>query len=809
VEKLSRAIIKYLQTLLFMLFCFNNILAQQFVVKGKIINKTSGVPLSFANIRVKGTMLGTSANSSGDYQIKLKPGTYKLIASYIGYKSDTVKVDINKNITVNFKLVRISIKLPEVTVQPGINPAVEIIRKAILSKHKRDSLLNSYTFEAYTKGIIKTTKDFNVSNSSVGISIGRDTSKLKVTGIIENESRGYFKKPNYYKDEIIARRQTVNTPSTINVVTGGRLIQNFYNDDLRFFNNPIPGPIADNALNYYYYIVEDTLYQDNLKVYQLYFAPLDASDPGFYGRIYIADSLFALMKVDVNLNDAANPGRIFNRIHIFQQFLPYKNNIYMPIDYRVSIEGNYLGLAKFGFGLNSILYDYKINPKIDDDFFDMAIVTVLPGADSRDSLYWKNTQTLPYTKQELEAYKRIDSLERKPKSFGDKFSFLSSRVSLSKNVFFTGPLSLYSFNKVEGHRINLGFYTKDLFNRRLDTKTLVAYGFSDKKIKYKLYAKYLLGNYRTSSVDINIFNKVKVLFGSSDNYNRLTSTILSLVSKYDFRDYYYRKGFEINVASEVLPFLKLGFGFSSRTDKSAENNSDFSFFYRNREYRQNKPIYKTKINAINLGFKLDFRKYIENGYARKRISSGSYAVASGGITISNKGLLKSGLDFTKYSLNIYGFLRTFKSASLSFDINGTYSNGTIPFQMFYAFPGNISGSGKSYSFRTLRFGEVYGDQAAAFFINHNFNDELFKMLKIPVLKNAQLRLSTYINIAWLDISNNSQSILLTGFKTFRHPFLEAGFSIGHILFPITFEFTWKLNYRGTNNFVFGVNTFAL
>ena len=92
------------------------------------------------------------------------------------------------------------------------------------------------------------------------------------------------------------------------------------------------------------------------------------------------------MKVDVNLNDAANPGRIFNRIHIFQQFLPYGKNIYMPIDYRISIEGNYLGLAKFGFGLNSILYNYKINPKINDSFFDMAIVTVMPGADKRFSL---------------------------------------------------------------------------------------------------------------------------------------------------------------------------------------------------------------------------------------------------------------------------------------------------------------------------------------------------------------------------------------------------------------------------------------
>jgi hypothetical protein len=46
-------------------------------------------------------------------------------------------------------------------------------------------------------------------------------------------------------------------------------------------------------------------------------------------------------------------------------------------------------------------------------------------------------------------------------------------------------------------------------------------------------------------------------------------------------------------------------------------------------------------------------------------------------------------------------------------------------------------------------------------------------------------------------------------KNYLLPFYETGFSIGHVLVPIQFEFAWKLNYLNGNNFRIGVNTPAL
>lgn len=802
-----------MKTFLTILFIsFNFISGQSFTVKGKVTDAQTGRPLSFSNMILAGTSKGTSSNIEGEYQIKLEKGRYYFAASYIGFKTDTVEINVNQNLELNFKLRKVSINLPEVTVLPKENPALEIIKRAIEAKHKRYEKLNTYSFTAYTKGLIKTTKDISTSGNSASIDIGeKDTAALKITGLLENQSNGYYKKPNNYKEKIIAQKQSSNFSSSINLLTGGRIVQSFYRDDIQFFDTPLLSPLADGALDYYYYYIEDTVAQDNQNIFQIYFTPDDESDPGFYGRMFIADGSFALLKIDVKLNDAANPGGIFTNVNVFQQFVVYQDNIYMPIDYRLFVEGNFLGIAKFGFEINSIMYDYEINKNINDEIFDKAILTVNSDADKKDSLYWKGVQTIPNTKEEFAAYKRIDSLEAIPRNFWDEFSFLSGNVRINENFSVTGPIGLYSFNRVEGHRLNFGFAIGNFESKRFDLNADFGYGFSDKKFKGEIEIHYYLGDYRTHRIYFSTYNKITGLFDESIKYNDLTSTLFSLISKYDFRDYYYTKGFEFDFKSEVTQILELGVGFVTRTDNSAFVNTDFSFFNKDKHYRANKQIYETKMNAVKGSFSLDFRNFIEDGYFRRRISrDDAFPTINGEILLSDKSSLKSSLDFKIYKINAEGELRTFGFSKLSYEFNAVTSEGKIPYQMLYALPGNIESSGKNLSFRTLRIGEVFGDKVFTFGAEQNWGDWFFRFLHIPIIKDMQLQLGTHFNMALNEISGNSKSILpVTNYKVFKHPFYEAGFSIGHVLFPLKLEFTWKLNYRGENNFVFGINTFAL
>ncbi|MFH0736361.1 MAG: DUF5686 family protein [bacterium] len=807
--------------ILFLLIISVNIsFAQYYSLKGKIRDKNSGDGLIYANIRAAESLVGTSTNAEGYFELKLLPGKYTLISSFIGYISDTVTVSIANNESIDISLTPVPIKLPEVTVVPGLNPAIRIIKNAIEFKNQRTEKLNSYTFTAYTKGAIRTNQNMSAGNNSLSIGLGgsddsdsvnsSDSSKLQINGILENQSKGYYKKPNNYKEEIIARKQSANFPSSVNLLTGGRLVQNFYTEDIQFFDRPLPSPLSNSALDYYYFYIADSLAMDNEKVYKIFFEPEEEFYPGFTGFIYILDSTFALLKVDVSLNKAANIAGIFTKINIFQQYLPYENDIYMPIDYRLFIEANILGLAKFGFDLNSIMYNYSINKEISDDFFDMAVLTVMPEADKKDSLYWQNVQTIPNTIEEITAYKKIDSINAIPVTFWDNFSFLSTMIGFNDNFSISGPLSIYGFNVVEGHSVNMGLFAYDLLDKRFNGSINMGYGFSDKRVKTDFRSEYFMGKYRTHKFELSIYNKNEILFSETDDYNNLTSTITSLFGKYDFRNYFGRKGFKTSFSSLVFPVLTLGLGYFNNTDISLSNKTDFSFFNKEKKFADNKSIFDTRINALTAMFQFDFRNYIEDGlYIRRVNRTNFYTVIDGDITFSNSKTLKSNVNFNIYKLNMYGRLNTFKSAQLFFNVTGVTSSGNVPIQYLYALPGNLEGSGKDFSFRSLGVGEVYGDRVLTVGLEHSFKDELFKMAHIPYFKNSDLNLSAYINAAWLDIRSNKQMFMIKEPTKFISPFYEAGFSIGHPLFPLTFEFTWKLNYKGVNNFTFGINTVLL
>lgn len=806
---------KYITTIVLFILLQLTLYGQGYTITGTITDRENKRPLSFANIKVDSSNTGTSANVDGTYVLKLKKGNYKLIASYIGYKSDTVYLSVNMNIPINFKLLRTSIKLDEVTVLPTENPALEIIRRAIKTKNIRNKKLNSYEFNAYTKGIIKTTSDISASSNGVGTGLSiKDTAALKITGIIENESKGYFNKPDRYKEEITAQKQSANFPSSINLLTGGRIIQNFYSDDIEFFGRPILSPIADDALDFYYYKILDTIAYNNIPVFKIHFEPYDKSDPGFYGTLFITDSAFNLIKVDVNLNDAANPGGIFDRVNIIQQYLAYDENIYMPIDYRLFVKGNVLGMAKFGFEVNSVLYDYKINNKIDDDFFDMVVLKVMPEADKKDSTFWKLNQKIPNTLEEIEAYKRIDSVEAVPRTFWNRLSWFSTRTWISDDFYTNGTLNLYHYNKVEGSALNIGLYYNDSYNKRFSTFLETDYGFSDKKFKWDFNGEYLLGEYRTTKVSLNVYDRLDILFKESDEYGKLISTLTSLFGHYDFRNYFYSKGVDFKLSGAVFPILDLGVGFTNRTDKNAEVNTEYSFFAKNEMFSPNTVIYEGKVVAVSGTFKFDFRKFIEDGYFRRRTSLGkSYFTLDGEAVISNKSKMTSNLDFQVYKLNFWTHINSFRSTSLEIYAKGIYSNGAIPYQLMTALPGNITALGKDFTFRTIGIANYVGDRAYTITSQYRFNDEIFKMLKIPFIKDARLRLDVHFNIAWLSVSEDSKTLNTNSYNSkfpeFIKPLFEAGFGIGHILIPMKLEFTWRLNHREENSFVIAINSVAL
>lgn len=88
---------KYVFTfLLLFFFVYQTITAQGTgSIRGSVIEKETGEPLTGANVIIQGTSLGAATDLDGQYIIRsIPPGSYSLVVSYIGYNAVSIEINV-------------------------------------------------------------------------------------------------------------------------------------------------------------------------------------------------------------------------------------------------------------------------------------------------------------------------------------------------------------------------------------------------------------------------------------------------------------------------------------------------------------------------------------------------------------------------------------------------------------------------------------------------------------------------------------------------------------------------------------------
>ena len=139
--------------LLFILVFFE-INAQIITIEGMLKEEGSDEPIVFAHVVIKGLNIGTTTDTSGYFNLKVKEDKIidnVLIFSSVGYNS--VEFPFPKNgdrfevfLTPNF------IALSAVEIRPGENPAWDILRKVIENKEKNNpENIDNFSCRKYSK----------------------------------------------------------------------------------------------------------------------------------------------------------------------------------------------------------------------------------------------------------------------------------------------------------------------------------------------------------------------------------------------------------------------------------------------------------------------------------------------------------------------------------------------------------------------------------------------------------------------------------------------------------------------------------
>ncbi len=113
------------------------LLAQSMTIEGIVKDKKTQKNLIGANVFIVGTSIGASTNTEGKYLLKnVKPGSYKVKASYIGYQAVEVDIDVTptENMTQDFELSYVSLQGEAIEVTAQARGQIDAINEQIKAK---------------------------------------------------------------------------------------------------------------------------------------------------------------------------------------------------------------------------------------------------------------------------------------------------------------------------------------------------------------------------------------------------------------------------------------------------------------------------------------------------------------------------------------------------------------------------------------------------------------------------------------------------------------------------------------------------
>lgn len=774
--------------------------SQDYRVSGKLIDAKTNKPLSFGTIKLLNSNYSTTANNNGEFILHLNNGNHQLTASYIGYFSETVDVTVNdKDEERNIYLQPSEILTEEIQVF-GEDPAYEIIRKAVKYKKEFKTKLNEYDYNAFTKYVIRSNMNSSFQNNTFYDS---STGKMEygIFGLLESETKGFVKKPDIEKQIVISKKESANISRGFAIP----FIVNFYDEDIDFDEIKIPTPLSDNTFDEYEFKLKGINYIDSMKIYKIQVINQSENVPQFKGLIYILDSTFSLMKVNLSTNNAANM-RGIDMLNFNQKFTEFKdksNSIFwLPTDVEIFAEGSFAGLFKFKGEVFTIVSNYNINQSAPSGTFDEFIVKVMPDAE-KDSLYWKNNQRIKNTDEELTAYSKIKKTSEE-KSSSISISPFGLRIGkyISSN-----SIDYYNFNRVEGSslRFNLN-YSKDF--GRYNAYGFYGYGFSDKKLKYELSGSMSLLKDRSLQLKAGIFNRLRTLSSLPTAFDDAYNIYESFINKNDRYDYFYSSGLNFSISKKIIPQFSLGINYFEALRKSAKNNSNFSILKKSGDYRINPRINDDFNRTIGTFIRIDPNEYKAIDWGDGDISRfgiTSFPVIDFSYTNSSKKLLST-FDFRTYSARLSGRNYVNRFIRVTYQLGGFLLNGEVPYQNL-AYLRTFEDGSNPMIFEAAKYQQFLGDK----FYYFNFENDFGKLFwgNIPFLK--ELDLIAVFNIGRTEISDKNR--MLSSFNTYESTdgyYTEAGFRIRNILSLINLNFTWRLTNRrpGENfNFYFSLTGF--
>ena len=249
-----------------------------------------GKPVPYTSIYIPALAEGAMANIEGNFSISLNCKRYKLMVQSMGYKSQTLEVDLQDYQDLEIVLQRATYRLNEVVVDPNSeDPAYNIIRKATAMAQYYKKQINAYEATLYLRNF------FDVANLpwiAKKFAEEDELAELKAGDIEETVVEYSYRRPNQVREKIIARK----TGRLDTFKSGSSYI------NLSFYNlggAQMINPLSRGAFTVYKFEYQSTGFEGAQKVHKIKIIPRRKGNDLMEGTIFINDGIWNINKVDV------------------------------------------------------------------------------------------------------------------------------------------------------------------------------------------------------------------------------------------------------------------------------------------------------------------------------------------------------------------------------------------------------------------------------------------------------------------------------------------------------------------------------
>ncbi len=783
-------------------------------VRGVVTDAATGKPIPMTSIMFKGTQTGVSTDKNGVYSLETREKVSQIEVSSLSYETQVLPVSHGVFNTIDVKLSPTVTKMETIKVTPGKNPAHAILDSVMAYKYRNDpARKDSYQYTTYTKMDLSLANKEKFRNKKLQKNFGfvfehLDTSA--VTGrvylpvmITESTSDYYYRKRPQLEREIIkASRISGIEDYNFAQFTGALHVDiNIYDNYINLFGVNVPSPLCEHGRAFYEYTLMDRFDMNGRPTYLIYFEPKNLGSPVFEGEINIDAADWALrsakMKLakDINVNWLRSLYIENENAIVADGSTWFKKQDKIMADLSLTMSDS-SKLISF-MGQREINYsDIKVNKEIPEEIISQRTnMAVTPEVLKNDEQYWAAVRPYQLSEREKNIYAMVDSVKNVP-MFATIYDIINTFVVGYQKA---GPVEVgsiykvFSFNKLEGARFQLGVRTNADFSRKIRIGGYGAYGVKDKKFKGGGDIELMFNQQPTSKLTISGSHDVLQLSAGRDLFatGNLFSSVfargetekLVMMDKFSIKhEQEWTPGFENTLALEWRDLSPSKYVPFTKPDGSSMPHIRSSEIMLNTRISKNEVVHHKPFKKVRMDSK--------------------YPVLNIELAAGLKDVLDSDYEYYRTTLNVDYKFNIPPLGRSHIDVTAGKVFGRVPYPLLKMHEGNATYFYDRSAFSCMDFYEFASDTWASVMYEHHFRG--FFLSRIPLLKKLKWREVFIYKMLWGTLSDkndgsgaNHAAILdfPEGMTSVSKPYIEMGAGIENIFRIIRVNAMWRITHR--------------